>query len=122
MNIDEATMGSLGNRANRTRVGLCTMALLSSVASSQTGGVPSSDSSHPLGDPASDGVVHLQKFEVTGHPTMGVKAGIACDHLLLGKVVHVIVNEVTKGGRGWKLGIRVGDEILAINGDPLIGK
>ncbi len=53
---------------------------------------------------------------------MGVKAGIACDHMLLGKVVHVIVNEVTKGGRGWKLGIRVGDEILAINGDPLIGK
>jgi S1-C subfamily serine protease len=82
----------------------------------------SSDPNHPDGDAASDKVVHLQKFEVTARPTMGIDAGIACDHMLFGKVVQVVVNQVTKDGRGWKLGIRVGDEILAINGEELIGK
>ena len=73
-------------------------------------------------DAASDKEVHFQKFEVTGRPTMGINAGIACDHMLFGKVVQVVVNQVTKDGRGWKLGIHVGDEILAINGDKLVGK
>jgi PDZ domain len=82
----------------------------------------SSDANHPLGDGAGDTVMHLQKIEVTGRLTMGIKTGIACDHMLFGKVVQVVVNQVTKDGRGWKLGIRVGDEILAIDGDKLIGK
>jgi C-terminal processing protease CtpA/Prc len=77
------------------------------------------DNSH--GDGAGDAVEQLQKIEVTGEPTMGINAGIACDHMLFGKVVQVVVNQVTKDGRGWKLGIRVGDEILAIDGDRLIG-
>jgi hypothetical protein len=120
--MEDATMGSPNSFANRTLGGLCALALLSSVAFSQTAGPASTDSSHPSEDATSDKVVHLQKFEVTGRPTMGIKAGIACEHMLIGKVVQVVVKEVTKDGRGDKLGICVGDEIVAINGETLIGK
>ena len=119
--MNKGRIASLKKPTNRTVVGTCVMALSWSFAIAQTNGVPISDS-NTLGNASGDKALHLQKFEVTGRPTMGIKAGIACDHMLLGNVVQVIVNDVTKGGRGSKLGICDGDEILAINGEKLIGK
>ncbi len=114
-------MVSLIKLAKSIVFGICAMALSWSALFAQSGATPSSNS-NALGGASSDNVQHLQKFEVTGRPTMGIKAGIACDHMLVGNVVQVVVNDVTKDGRGARLGICDGDEILAINGEKLIGK
>lgn len=52
---------------------------------------------------------------------MGIRTGIACKGMLWGDVVRVAVMAVSKDGRAAELGVREDDELIAINGTPLVG-